>query len=145
MSQQFYFLITLGLSTASTSHVDSNPSRSLSSIRVTIHDSDGRPHNLTAPLDSTLLDVAQDNDIPVTAACGGCCACTTCHMVIELEEHWKRLPKADEEELEMLTNILKQDLTKRSRLGCQVMVTKELDGLILRIVECSDVWGGEVA
>ena len=66
-----------------------------------------------------------------TGACEGSLACSTCHVIVEDEEYYKRIPEPDDDENDMLD--LAFGLTDTSRLGCQVKATKELDGLKVRI------------
>ena len=78
----------------------------------------------------TLLEVAWENSMKVEGACGGAMACSTCHLIIDSK--WAaKLPGASDEESQML------DLTwgrkKNSRLGCQIKVTNQLNGLIVSI------------
>jgi 2Fe-2S ferredoxin len=66
----------------------------------------------------SLLDVALNNDIHLEHACGGSCACTTCHVIVkEGEDH---LSEAEDDELDRLD--MAAGLTLRSRLGCQAVV-----------------------
>ena len=64
-------------------------------------------------------------------ACGGSCACSTCHVIVEGDEMYEKLPEPDDDENDMLD--LAFGLTETSRLGCQVKMTKELDGLKVRL------------
>ncbi|WP_439134258.1 2Fe-2S iron-sulfur cluster-binding protein [Pseudomaricurvus sp.] len=90
-------------------------------------------HCVDAEIGKSLMQTALDQGIPgIDADCGGSCACGTCHVIIE--ESWQgKLPAAEDEEVTML------DMTPEpqpgSRLSCQVLVTEELDGLILRLPE----------
>ena len=67
---------------------------------------------------------------PSAGACGGECACSTCHVVLP-KDFYDSLPKPSEEELDMLD--LASGLTETSRLGCQVDVTAAFDGLVVAI------------
>ena len=78
----------------------------------------------------TLLDVAQLNALDVEGACGGSMACGTCHMLFEKDD-FDKLPKALDDEEDTLE--LAVGLTPTSRLGCQVLVTKALDGTVIRL------------
>lgn len=69
-----------------------------------------------------VLDVALENDIQIDHNCGGNCACSTCHIIIK--EGWEGLDEPTEDEIDMLEDA--EDLTDRSRLACQVMVTGDL-------------------
>ena len=72
------------------------------------------------------MDTAHDNNIELEGACGGELACSTCHLVFEKDVYDTLPPKADEEE-DMLD--LAFELTETSRLGCQIKVCKEFDGI----------------
>jgi len=80
---------------------------------------------------SNLLDIAQAHDLEMEGACGGSCACSTCHVIIESEDYYDRIPEASDDENDMLD--LAFGLTETSRLGCQVEMSKELDGLVVRL------------
>lgn len=69
----------------------------------------------------SILDIALNKGIHLEHACGGSCACTTCHVIIE--EGAELLSEAEEDELDRLD--MAPGLTLRSRLGCQVVVKKE--------------------
>jgi ferredoxin len=64
-------------------------------------------------------------------ACGGSCACSTCHVIVEGEDYFDRISEASDDENDMLD--LAFGLTETSRLGCQVEMSKELDGLVVRL------------
>jgi len=105
-------------------------SRSLSTVRITFIDGDGDRETVDAKIGNNLLEVAHDNDIEVEGACGGEMACSTCHMILD-EETFGKLPHPEEEEEDMLDLAL--GLTPTSRLGCQVFVTKEMDGIEVKL------------
>lgn len=64
-------------------------------------------------------------------ACEGTLACSTCHLILKQEDYDKLAEKPTDEELDMLD--LAYELTDTSRLGCQVYLTKEFDGLEVRV------------
>lgn len=64
-------------------------------------------------------------------ACEGSCACSTCHVVVEDAEMYNKLAEPDDDENDMLDMAF--GLTEQSRLGCQISMTKELDGLRLKL------------
>ena len=66
-----------------------------------------------------------------TGACGGSCACSTCHVIVEDENLYDLMPEPDDDENDMLD--LAFGLTETSRLGCQVIMSKELDGLRVKL------------
>ena len=86
---------------------------------------------IDAPNGISLLEVAHKNDIPLEGACEGSLACSTCHVIIEDENRFDELPEPSEDEEDMLD--LAFGLTQTSRLGCQIMVNDELDGLVVSL------------
>jgi 2Fe-2S ferredoxin len=91
---------------------------------------DGNRKEVDAKVGDTLLDVAWANKIDVEGACEGSLACSTCHLVIDAD-WFTRLPVADEDEEDMLD--LAFGLTRTSRLGCQLKVTEDMDGLVVSL------------
>ena len=76
----------------------------------------------------TLLEVAREHDIDIEGTCEGNLACATCHLIIDKD--WSsKIPQATEDERDMLD--LVNGLTVNSRLGFQIKVTADLDGLIV--------------
>jgi len=98
--------------------------------RITFIDSDGTRHEVNAPAGLSVLEIAHQNDIDLEGACEGSLACSTCHVIVD-PAWYKRLEPASEDEEDMLD--LAFGLEKTSRLGCQIIVTDELDGLTLRL------------
>ena len=90
----------------------------------------GERWEIDAEQGKSLLVAAQQNDIDIEGACEGAMACSTCHLIVS-EDWFKKLPDASEEEEDMLD--LAYGLTKTSRLGCQITVTEDLDGLVLKV------------
>ena len=78
----------------------------------------------------TILEIAHQNDISLEGACEGSMACSTCHIVIEPSWYGK-LKKASWDEEDMLD--LASNLAPTSRLGCQIILTEKLDGLVVHI------------
>jgi ferredoxin len=64
-------------------------------------------------------------------ACGGSCACSTCHVIVTDESFYDKMTEPDDDENDMLD--LAFGLTETSRLGCQVKMTKELDGVTVKL------------
>ncbi|XP_078322465.1 adrenodoxin-like protein 2, mitochondrial isoform X3 [Crassostrea virginica] len=95
--------------------------------------SDGNMQSATTKVGENLLDVIVDNDIDIEGfgACEGTLACSTCHLIFTKEDYDKIEDKPTDEELDMLD--LAYGLTEMSRLGCQVIVTKEMDGLVVKV------------
>lgn len=80
---------------------------------------------------ANLLDIAQAHDLEMEGACGGSCACSTCHVIVVDQAHYDRMPEPEDDENDMLD--LAFGLTETSRLGCQVVMTEALDGLRVRL------------
>jgi len=91
---------------------------------------DGNRREVDAPLGLSVLEVAHRNDIDIEGACEGSLACSTCHVVVE-PDWYDLLKEATEDEEDMLD--LAFNLTNTSRLGCQIIITEELDGLTVRL------------
>ena len=88
----------------------------------------GEKKEFDVPLGTTVLEAAHNNDIDLEGACEGSLACSTCHVVVD-EKYFSKLEEPSEDEEDMLD--LAFGLTPTSRLGCQIIMTKELDGLTL--------------
>ena len=77
-----------------------------------------------APYGKTLLELAKSRDLPLEGACDGTLACSTCHVI--LPKHiYDNLPPPTEDELDMLD--LAHGLTETSRLGCQIITSKQIN------------------
>jgi len=100
------------------------------SVKVTFIDYLGEETVVDAEVGKNLLDVAQDNNIELEGACGGELACATCHLVFE-QEMYDTLTEKDPEEDDMLD--MAMELTDTSRLGCQIHVRKDMEGMTVRI------------
>jgi ferredoxin, 2Fe-2S len=102
--------------------------------QITYIENNGTEHQVELPLGATLMEGAVQNDIKgIVAECGGSCMCATCHVYID-EKFLDLLPEMEEEEDEMLDGV-NAERQENSRLGCQVRVSKQLDGIIVRIPE----------
>jgi 2Fe-2S ferredoxin len=98
--------------------------------RVTFVLTDGMRRTIEAPAGKTLLEIAWENHIDIEGACGGVMACSTCHVIVDPAFH-ERLAVPGEEEADMLD--LAWGLTPTSRLGCQIVLTEALDGLVVAL------------
>ena len=83
-----------------------------------------------ASIGLSLLEVAHENNIDLEGACEGSLACATCHVILE-EKIYNILEQPTEAEEDMLD--LAFGLTHTSRIGCQIILTKELDGMRVRV------------
>jgi ferredoxin, 2Fe-2S len=98
--------------------------------KMTFIEPSGKPREVDAPLGKSVLDIAQANDFDVEGACEGSLACSTCHVIID-PDWYDKLRPAEEEEADMLD--LAYGLTRTSRLCCQILMTEELDGLVVNL------------
>jgi 2Fe-2S ferredoxin len=98
--------------------------------KVIFIERNGTRRELDAQAGLSLLEVAHKNDIDLEGACEGSLACSTCHVVVE-PEWYDLLPEASEDEEDMLD--LAFGLTRTSRLGCQIIVREELNGITVRL------------
>ena len=98
--------------------------------KMTFISPDGKRTEVDAPVGLSVLEIAHRNNIDLEGACEGSLACSTCH-VIESQDDFDRLKEPTEEEEDMLD--LAFGLTHTSRLGCQIIMSEELDGLIVTL------------
>ena len=98
--------------------------------RITFIDPDGTRHEVDAPVGLSVLEIAHSNNIDLEGACEGSLACSTCHVIVDAED-FERLTEPTEDEEDMLD--LAFGLSHTSRLGCQIKMTEELDGLTVRL------------
>ena len=98
--------------------------------KMTFIQRDGSRREVEAPVGLSVLEIAHRNDIDIEGACEGSLACSTCHVIVD-PEWYELLKDATEDEEDMLD--LAFGLTQTSRLGCQIIMTEELDGLTVRL------------
>jgi len=98
--------------------------------RMTFIEPNGTRREVDAPLGLSVLEIAHRNKIDLEGACEGSLACSTCHVIVDAAWYGK-LNEAKEDEEDMLD--LAFGLTRTSRLGCQIVITEELDGLTVRL------------
>src|ERR1043165_5306950 len=106
------------------------PDRVFCMPKMVFIERDGNRREVDAPLGLSVLEIAHRNDIDIEGACEGSLACSTCHVVID-PEWYDVLEAATEDEEDMLD--LAFGLTHTSRLGCQIIMTEELDGLTVTL------------
>ena len=99
--------------------------------KITYNTHENKTHTVDVQNGLTVMEGAVQNDIPgIDADCGGAMACATCHVYVE--EKWSdKIPKAEEAEIDMID--MAHEPKKNSRLSCQLIVSDELDGLIVSI------------
>jgi 2Fe-2S ferredoxin len=98
--------------------------------KITFINTDGTRLEVDAPVGLSVLEIAHRHNVDLEGACEGSLACSTCHVVVD-PEWYELLPAAKEDEEDMLD--LAFGLTRTSRLGCQIIMTEELDGLTVSL------------
>ncbi len=93
-------------------------------------ESNGNRKEVDAPLGLSVMEIAHRHAVDIEGACDGSLACSTCHVIVEAA--WaEKLDEASEDEEDMLD--LAFGLTETSRLGCQIIMSEELDGLTVKL------------
>ncbi len=97
--------------------------------KITYTDFEGKSRTVEVENGLSVMEGAIQNDIPgIDADCGGSMACATCHVYVE--QTWlDKLPKAEDGEIDMID--MASEPKKNSRLSCQLIVSDELDGLLI--------------
>ena len=99
--------------------------------KITYIEYNNKKHTIDIANGLSLMEGAVQNNIPgIDADCGGSMACATCHVYVD-EKWFDKLPKKEEGEEDMLD--MAYEPKRYSRLSCQIMITNELDGLIVRM------------
>ena len=98
--------------------------------KITFELADGSTREVEVAEGLSVLEAAHRNEIPLEGACEGSLACSTCHVIVD-DAWFDQLGEASEDEEDMLD--LAFGLTHTSRLGCQIKVTQELDGLKVKL------------
>ena len=97
---------------------------------MTFIEANGATKRCDAPHGHSVLEIAQSNGLDLEGACEGSLACATCHVIVD-PAWFGRLPRPTPDEEDMLDLAL--GLEKNSRLGCQIVMTDALDGLVVRL------------
>ncbi|KAM5227121.1 adrenodoxin, mitochondrial [Hipposideros larvatus] len=112
----------------------SAPARSGSEDKITVHflNRDGEVLTTKGKVGDSLLDVVIENNLDIDGfgACEGTLACSTCHLIFE-KHIYEKLEAITDEENDMLD--LAYGLTDRSRLGCQICLTKSMDNMTVQV------------
>jgi 2Fe-2S ferredoxin len=98
--------------------------------KMTFIEPNGTRHEVDAPKGLSVLEIAHKHGINLEGACEGSLACSTCHVIVD-KEWYDLLAEPTEDEEDMLD--LAFGLTHTSRLGCQIIMTDELDGLTVTL------------
>ena len=99
-------------------------------FKMTFIDPEGKAHEVDAPEGLTVLDIAHRSGFDLEGACEGGMACSTCHVIADAV-WFDKLPAITEEEEDMLD--LAFDVRETSRLGCQITMTEDLNGLVVTL------------
>ncbi|RMF04178.1 MAG: ferredoxin [Bacteroidetes bacterium] len=104
-------------------------------IKITVVDRQGVSHELEAPTDMNmnLMELCKAYNLPVKGTCGGMALCSTCHLYV-LSEH--ELPEMSEAEEDMLDQAF--FVEDNSRLGCQLRIVEQMDGLRVKLAPESE-------
>ena len=99
--------------------------------KITYIESSGKSHKVDVKNGLTVMEGAIQNDIPgIDADCGGGMSCATCHVYVK--ENWfDKMPKKEDGEDDMLDMAFEPN--KFSRLSCQIIVSDELEGLVVNV------------
>ena len=99
--------------------------------KITYIEHDGKTHTIEVANGLSVMEGAVQNNIPgIDADCGGSMACATCHVYVK-EEWFNKLPKKEDGEEDMLDMAFEPN--KFSRLGCQISLTDDLDGMVVKM------------
>lgn len=98
--------------------------------KMTFIERDGTRREVDAPKGLSVLEIAHKHGVDIEGACEGSLACSTCHVIVDAT-WYKKLSSATEDEEDMLD--LAFGLTETSRLGCQIVMTDALDGLVVTL------------
>ena len=102
----------------------------MSDIKVTIIDREGKTHDLVGPTDMNMniMELCKSYELPVIGECGGMAMCATCQCYLESDT---ALPEQSDYELDMLDQAF--FVKDNSRLGCQIQLEDNIDGIVLRL------------
>ncbi len=104
-------------------------------VNITVIDREGEEHNIEAPTDMNfnLMEICKASELPVEGTCGGMALCASCHVYV-LSDH--ELHEASEDEEDMLDQAF--FVEDNSRLGCQIKISPEIDGLRVELAPVGD-------
>lgn len=99
--------------------------------KITFIQPDGARDDVEAESGMTVMEAAKQGDVAgIEAECGGSCACATCHVYVDAA--WRdKVGKPENMEEDMLDFAF--DVREESRLSCQIRITPDLDGLVVRV------------
>lgn len=102
----------------------------MADINITVIDRDGESHEIEAPTDMSLnmMELCKASELPVEGTCGGMALCASCHMYVESDHQLSEMTEDEEDMLDQAFHV-----EDNSRLGCQLKLTEEMDGLVVRL------------
>ena len=98
--------------------------------KMTFIERDGSRREVDAPNGLSVLEIAHKHGVDIEGACEGSLACSTCHVIVDAV-WFEKLSEPTEDEEDMLD--LAFGLEKTSRLGCQIVMSEALDGLVVKL------------
>ena len=99
--------------------------------KITYVEHNGKSHEIEVSNGLSVMEGAVQNNIPgIDADCGGSCACATCHVYVD-EKWFSKLPDKESAEEDMLDMAFEPN--KFSRLGCQIVISNDLDGMVVKM------------
>ena len=101
--------------------------------KVTFITLDGKEHEIEAEEGTTLMEIGRDANLGIEGTCGGSLSCATCHVYINDDEWFRKLPEKEMGEDDMLDQAFEPK--SNSRLSCQLIVSDDLDGLTVHMPE----------
>merc|ERR1712194_224826 len=112
------------------------PGRDAPTVNITFINPDDSKTTIACRVGETLLQMAHRTGLEMEGACEGVCACSTCHLILEQELYDGLLEDMEDEclgedEEDMMDMAF--GLTQTSRLGCQILVTKDMEGSVITI------------
>ena len=93
---------------------------------ITFIKSDGSSHDVTVDAGTTIMEAGRDANMGLEGTCGGSLSCATCHVIFD-NDNFKKVGPPSDDEMDMLD--LAFNVKETSRLGCQITLTDELDGI----------------
>ncbi|CAG8439193.1 7428_t:CDS:2 [Ambispora leptoticha] len=116
--------------TAVNKHKEIAPPKEGEGVKINIITREGDKHTIQANEGDSIMDITMAHDIDLECACEGSLACSTCHVIVD-PKYYEKLDEPTDEENDMLD--LAFGLTETSRLGCQIVMKPELDGITVTI------------
>ncbi len=104
-------------------------------IKITVIDREDVSHELDAPTDMNMnvMELCKAYELPVQGTCGGMALCSTCHCYIQTDHQLRAMSEDEEDMLDQAFFV-----EDNSRLGCQIPLRDELDGLVIKLAPESE-------